>query len=76
VGAGRFAMQLPARLKDIVPATSPTEWYVMVKLEGFAPSLALLRCPTRSRRRRSMDHPPELADGSQRAPGTRNATQS
>jgi hypothetical protein len=28
----------PLGLKDIVPSTSPTEWYVMVKLEGSAPA--------------------------------------
>ncbi|MHB8246490.1 MAG: hypothetical protein ACYDGN_14300 [Acidimicrobiales bacterium] len=39
VAAGKQA-EWTCGLKDLEPARSPTEWYVMVKLEGKAPAMA------------------------------------
>lgn len=50
-------------MKDILPAAVPTEWYVMVKLEGDAPGCdQLFRRTARPRRGGGVDRAPQLED--------------
>jgi hypothetical protein len=62
--------------KDIVPAVAPTEWYVMVKLEGEAPAAASYFVVPRDHVAAAawIAHQNWLTDP-EAAPGTRNATQ-
>lgn len=67
----------PLGLKDILPATSPTEWYVMVKLEGNAPAASRFFVVPRDHVAAAawISHQSWLTDPN--APqGTRNAPQS
>ncbi len=63
-------------MKDIFPATAPTEWYVMVKLEGPAPAATHYFVVPRDHLAAAawISHQSWLHDPSA-APGTRNATQ-
>jgi hypothetical protein len=67
----------PLGSKDIVPATSPTEWYVMVKLEGPAPANARFFVVPRDHVAAAawITHQSWLRDTSV-PPGTRNTPQS
>jgi hypothetical protein len=66
----------PLGLKDILPATSPTEWYVMVKLEGSAPAGARFFVVPRDHAAAAwITHQSWLRDPNA-PPGTRNTPQS